>query len=141
MAKLIVLTMLLINPIRHGGAVSGGEAEVVMVQGESEKEGMMRGRGGEDQVLELGRLLGHVGLHQGGLDVQHCCIGRRQGEVVGEDQQVLGLEVKVADRPVLQGSVPVQVSRLGDHHLPHWGTSWSAIVDEPSICGKGAAHY
>ena len=48
MAKLIVLTMLLINPIRHGGAVSGGEAEVVMVQGESEKEGMMRGRGGDE---------------------------------------------------------------------------------------------
>ena len=48
MAKLIVLTMLLINPIRHGGAVSGGEAEVVMVQGESEKSGMMRGRGGDE---------------------------------------------------------------------------------------------
>ena len=41
MAKLIVLTMLLINPIRHAGAVSGGQAEVVMV-GESEKA-MMRG--------------------------------------------------------------------------------------------------
>ena len=48
MAKLIVLTMLLINPIRHGGAVSGGEAEVVMV-GESEDEVMMRG-GGEKEV-------------------------------------------------------------------------------------------
>ena len=49
MAKLIVLTMLLINPIRHGGAVSGGEAEVVMVLGESEDEVMMRG-GGEKEV-------------------------------------------------------------------------------------------
>ena len=47
MAKLIVLTMLLINPIRHAGAVSGGQAEVVMV-GESEKA-MMRG-GGEEEV-------------------------------------------------------------------------------------------
>ena len=64
MAKLIVLTMLLINPIRHGGAVSGGEAEVVMVQGESEKEGMMRGRGGDEEeedkevgdMEEMGRL-------------------------------------------------------------------------------------
>ena len=51
MAKLIVLTMLLINPIRHGGAVSGGEAEVVMVLGESEDEVMMRG-GGEKEVEE-----------------------------------------------------------------------------------------
>ena len=47
MAKLIVLTMLLINPIRHGGAVSGGEAEVVMV-GESE-EVMMIGVGEEQE--------------------------------------------------------------------------------------------
>ena len=50
MAKLIVLTMLLINPIRHGGAVSGGEAEAVMV-GESE-EVMMRG-GGEEEEGEV----------------------------------------------------------------------------------------
>ena len=59
MAKLIVLTMLLINPIRHAGAVSGGEAEVVMV-GESEDEVMMRG-GGEKvekkgEEVEMGRL-------------------------------------------------------------------------------------
>ena len=57
MAKLIVLTMLLINPIRHAGAVSGGQAEVVMV-GESEKAMM---RGGVDKEMEskrneLGRL-------------------------------------------------------------------------------------
>ena len=48
MAKLIVLTMLLINPIRHGGAVSGGEAEVVMV-GESEEVMMMGGGEVEEQ--------------------------------------------------------------------------------------------
>ena len=60
MAKLIVLTMLLINPIRHAGAVSGGQAEGVMV-GESEKA-MMRGEGEEvDKEMEgkrdeLGRL-------------------------------------------------------------------------------------
>ena len=51
MAKLIVLTMLLINPIRHAGAVSGGQAEVVMV-GESEKA-MMRGEG-EEVDKEMG---------------------------------------------------------------------------------------
>ena len=54
MAKLIVLTMLLINPIRHAGAVSGGEAEVVMV-GESEDEVMMRG-GWEEKVEEEERM-------------------------------------------------------------------------------------
>ena len=55
MAKLIVLTMLLINPIRHAGAVSGGEAEVVMV-GESEDEVMMRGGGEEERMGKRGRL-------------------------------------------------------------------------------------
>ena len=55
MAKLIVLTMLLINPIRHGGAVSGGEAEVVMV-GESEEVMMMGGgeeQEGQEEVEEM----------------------------------------------------------------------------------------
>ena len=52
MAKLIVLTMLLINPIRHGGAVSGGEAEVVMV-GESEEVMMMGGGEQEEQEEEV----------------------------------------------------------------------------------------
>ena len=57
MAKLIVLTMLLINPIRHGGAVSGGEAEVVMVQGESENEEMMMFDEEEmEEMEERGRL-------------------------------------------------------------------------------------
>ena len=49
MAKLIVLTMLLINPIRHGGAVSGGEAEVVMV---GESEAMMRAEKVEEEKEE-----------------------------------------------------------------------------------------
>ena len=52
MAKLIVLTMLLINPIRHGGAVSGGEAEVVMV---GESEAMMRAEKVEKEEEEAMR--------------------------------------------------------------------------------------
>ena len=53
MARLIVLTMLLINPIRHAGA-SGEEAEVVMV-GESDGGGGGGevGGGGEGDMRDM----------------------------------------------------------------------------------------
>ena len=71
MAKLIVLTMLLINPIRHAGAVSGGEAEVVMV-GESEDEVMMRG-GGEEKKVERMEERGRLSLRIDSSLPRHLC--------------------------------------------------------------------
>ena len=71
MAKLIVLTMLLINPIRHGGAVSGGEAEVVMV-GESE-EAMMRAEKVEEEEEEMREKRGRLSVRIDSSLPSHLC--------------------------------------------------------------------
>ena len=71
MAKLIVLTMLLINPIRHGGAVSGGEAEVVMV-GESE-EAMMRAEKVEEKEEEMREKRGRLSVRIDSSLPRHLC--------------------------------------------------------------------
>ena len=70
MAKLIVLTMLLINPIRHGGAVSGGEAEVVMV---GESEVMMRAEKVEEKEEEMREKRGRLSVRIDSSLPRHLC--------------------------------------------------------------------